>query len=338
MITYILRRLFAGVLLLLVVSMVVFAIFFLVPRLAGTDADGLAARYLGRAPTPEAIEAVKERLNLEEPITVQYGEFVKGLVMGTEYDSGTDVIECSFPCFGYSFQNSTEVWPQLVQRLPVTASLAVGAAALWLAAGVSIGVLSAIKRGSVVDRLAMMTALAGVSLPIFFTGLVSLALFSYYLPIFPPGGTYTPFLENPLQWAHGLVLPWVSLAFLYAAMYARLTRAGMLDTMSEDFIRTARAKGLPERTVIGKHGLRAAVTPIITIFGLDFGLMLGGAVLTESTFSLPGLGKYAVDAIRGNDLPVVLGVTMFAAVFVVIANLVVDLLYAWADPRVRVGA
>ncbi|MFC3995886.1 ABC transporter permease [Nocardiopsis sediminis] len=338
MITYILRRLFAGVLLLLVISMVVFAIFFLVPRLAGTDADGLAARYLGRAPTPQAIEAVKERLNLEEPITVQYGEFVKGLVMGTEYDSGTDVIECSFPCFGYSFQNSTEVWPQLVQRLPVTASLAVGAAVIWLVAGVAIGVLSAIKRGSVVDRLAMMTALAGVSLPIFFTGLVSLALFSYYLPIFPPGGTYTPFLESPLDWAHGLVLPWVSLAFLYAAMYARLTRAGMLDTMGEDFIRTARAKGLPERTVIGKHGLRAALTPIITIFGLDFGLMLGGAVLTESTFSLPGLGKYAVDAIRGNDLPVVLGVTMFAAVFVVIANLVVDLLYAWADPRVRVGA
>jgi peptide/nickel transport system permease protein len=337
-ITYIFRRLLAGVGLLLVVSMVVFAIFFLVPRLAGTTADGLAARYLGRAPSPEAIEAVKERLNLDEPITVQYGEFVKGLVVGTEYDSGTDVIECSAPCFGYSFKNNTEVWPQLIDRLPVTASLAVGAAVIWLVVGIAIGVLSAIRRGSVLDRVAMMTALAGVSLPIFFTGLVSLALFSYYWRIFPPGGTFTPFTENPLAWAHGLVLPWVTLAFLYAAMYARLTRAGMLDTMGEDYIRTARAKGLPERTVIGKHGLRAALTPIITIFGLDFGLMLGGAVLTESTFSLPGLGKYAVDAIRGQDLPVVLGVTMFTAVFVVVANLIVDLLYAWVDPRVRVGA
>lgn len=338
MIPYIFRRLAAGVVLLLVVTMVVFAIFFLVPRLAGIDSDGLAARYIGKSPSPEAIAAVKDRLNLDEPITVQYWEFVSGLVMGQDYDSGTDVIRCDAPCFGYSFKTNTEVWPQLLDRLPVTGSLAIGAAVIWLVAGVSIGVLSALRRGSLLDRITMMTALAGVSLPIFFTGLVSLALLSYYLPIFPPGGTYTPFTENPLAWAHGLVLPWVTLAFLYAAMYARLTRAGMLDTMGEDFIRTARAKGLAERKVVTKHGLRAALTPIITIFGLDFGLMLGGAVLTESTFSLPGLGKFAVDAIRGNDLPVVLGVTMFTAVFVVICNLIVDMLYAWVDPRVRVGA
>ncbi|GAA4901461.1 ABC transporter permease [Streptomonospora salina] len=338
MIRYILRRLVAGVVLLLVVTMVVFAIFFLVPRLAGIDSDGLAARYVGKSPSPEAIAAVKERLNLDEPITVQYGEFVSGLVTGTEYDSGTDIIHCDAPCFGYSFKTNTEVWPQLMDRLPVTGSLAIGAAVIWVLAGVSIGVLSALRRGSLLDRAAMITALAGVSLPIFFTGLVSLALLSYYWPIFPPGGSYTGITENPLAWAHGLVLPWVTLAFLYAAMYARLTRAGMLDTMGEDFIRTARAKGLPERTVVTKHGLRAALTPIITIFGLDFGLMLGGAVLTESTFSLPGLGKFAVDAIRGNDLPVVLGVTLLTAAFVVVCNLIVDVLYAWVDPRVRVGA
>ncbi|MDA0566681.1 ABC transporter permease [Streptomonospora sp. S1-112] len=337
MLNYIIRRIIAGAGLLLVVSLVVFAIFFLVPRLAGATPDSLATRYVGRAPTPEAVAAVRDRLNLDDPIIVQYGRFVRGLFVGYDYDSGTDVIHCDAPCFGYSFVTNSEIWPQLLDRLPVTASLAVGAAVIWLVAGVAVGVLSALRRGSLLDRAAMMTALAGVSLPIFFTGLVSLALFAYYLPIFPPGGSYTPFTENPLAWAHGLVLPWITLAFLYAAMYARLTRAGMLDTMGEDFIRTARAKGLPERTVVAKHGLRAAITPIITIFGLDFGLMLGGAVLTESTFSLPGLGKFAVDAIRGNDLPAVLGVTLLTAFFVVLANLVVDLLYAWADPRVRTG-
>ena len=177
-------------------------------------------------------------------------------------------------------------------------------------------------------------ALAGVSLPIFFTGLLSLALFSYKWPIFP-NVQFVPFTQNPFLWARNLVLPWVTLAFLYAALYARLTRAGMLETMSEDYIRTARAKGLPERTVIVKHGLRAALTPIITIFGMDLGALLGGAVLTEVTFSLPGLGQFTILAINTQDLPEILGVTMLAAFFIVIANLVVDVLYAVVDPRVR---
>ena len=177
----------------------------------------------------------------------------------------------------------------------------------------------------------------GVSLPIFFTGLLSLSIFSYGLGITAPGGSYTPFEENPLLWAYDLLLPWITLAFLYAAGYARLTRAGMLDTMGEDFIRTARAKGLPERTVVVKHGLRSALTPILTIFGLDLGLLLGGAILTESTYSLPGIGKYSVDAIVNNDLPKVLGVVLLGSVFIMLANLVVDLLYAVIDPRVRLG-
>jgi peptide/nickel transport system permease protein len=174
-------------------------------------------------------------------------------------------------------------------------------------------------------------------LPIFFTGLLSLSIFSYWLGITAPGGSFTPFEENPLLWAYDLLLPWITLAFLYAAGYARLTRAGMLDTMGEDFIRTARAKGLPERTVVVKHGLRSALTPILTIFGLDLGLLLGGAILTESTYSLPGIGKYSVDAIVSNDLPKVLGVVLLGSIFIVVANLVVDLLYAVIDPRVRLG-
>jgi peptide/nickel transport system permease protein len=229
------------------------------------------------------------------------------------------------------------VLPDLLDRLPVTLSLAAGAAVLWLLGGVSVGVLSALRRGSVFDRAAMGVALAGVSLPIFFTGLLCLSIFSYTLGITAPGGSYTPFEVNPFKWAYDLFLPWVTLAFLYAAGYARLTRAGMLDTMGEDYIRTARAKGLPERTVIVKHGLRSALTPILTIFGLDLGLLLGGAILTESTYSLPGICKYSVDAIVNNDLPKVLGVVLLGSIFIVLANLIVDLLYAVIDPRVRLG-
>jgi peptide/nickel transport system permease protein len=222
----------------------------------------------------------------------------------------------------------------MVTALPVTISLAIGAAILWLVGGVTIGVISALKRGTIFDRFSMGVALAGVSLPIFFTGLISLELFSYKWPIFP-NVTFVPFDQNPLLWARNLVLPWVTLAFLYAALYARLTRAGMLETMSEDYIRTARAKGLPEHTVIVRHGLRAALTPIITIFGMDLGALLGGAILTETTFSLHGLGLFTVLAVQNQDLPEILGVTMLAAFFIVIANLVVDILYAVVDPRVR---
>ncbi len=197
--------------------------------------------------------------------------------------------------------------------------------------------LSALRKGSIFDRAAMGVALAGVSLPIFFTGLVSLSIFSYWLQWTAPGGSYTPITQNPADWAYDLILPWITLAFLYAAGYARLTRAGMLETMSEDYIRTARAKGLAERNVIVRHALRAALTPIVTIFGLDVGLLLGGAVLTESTFSLNGIGKYAIDALNSNDLPKVLGVVTIGAIFIVLANLIVDLLYAVIDPRVRLA-
>jgi peptide/nickel transport system permease protein len=222
----------------------------------------------------------------------------------------------------------------MMSDLPVTASLAIGAAVIWLVFGTAIGVLSALRRGTVFDRAAMGVALAGVSLPVFFTGLIALELFSYKWEIFP-NVQYVALTQNPLLWARNLVLPWITLAFLYAALYARLTRAGMLETMNEDYIRTARAKGLAERKVIVKHGLRAALTPIVTIFGMDLGLLLGGAVLTEFTFSLHGLGLFTVLAIQNNDLPEILGVVMLAAFFVVIANLIVDILYAVVDPRVR---
>ena len=332
MLTYLIRRLLATVLLLFIVSIAVFMVFFLVPRLAGSTAQDLASRYVGRTANEQQVQQAADRLGFTDSLVVQYGRFAKGIVAGQDYDYGPTVEHCPAPCFGYSFITQEPVLPDLIDRLPVTASLAGGAAVIWLIAGVSTGVLSALRRGSVFDRAAMGIALAGVSLPIFFTGLLSLAIFSYKFSLFPGGGSYTPLTENPLLWAYDLVLPWVTLAFLYAAGYARLTRAGMLETMGEDYIRTARAKGLPERTVVVKHGLRAALTPIVTIFGLDLGLLLGGAILTESAFSLNGIGQYAIDAIDRQDLPKVLGVTLLGAFFMVMANLVVDLLYAVIDP------
>ncbi len=334
MIAFIIRRLFTTIFLLLVVSLVTFAIFFLIPRLAGQNAYQLATQYVGRNPTRAAILQIEQKLGLNAPVYLQYGRFLKALVLGTHYNSGSSVTYCPPPCFGYSFRSQQPVWPQMTTALPVTLSLAVGASILWLVGGVTIGVISALRRGTFFDRFSMAVALAGVSLPIFFTGLIALELFSYKWALFP-NVQYVNLTSNPLLWARNLVLPWVTLAFLYAALYARLTRAGMLETMGEDYIRTARAKGLRERTVVVKHGLRAALTPITTIFGIDLGLLIGGAIITEVTFSLHGLGLFTYQAIQNQDFPEIQGVVLLASFFIVIANLAVDVLYAVIDPRVR---
>jgi len=332
--TFIVRRLIASVFLLIVVAAITFAIFFLLPRLAGQTTYNLATQYVGRNPTRSAVLQIEQQLGLNKPLYVQYGHFLKGIVAGEHYSAGPNTVYCPPPCFGYSFNSQLPVWPQMASDIPVTLSLAIGASVIWLVSGVSIGVLSALKRGSVFDRAAMGVALAGVSLPVFFTGLILLELFVYKWNLLP-APTFVPFTQNPWKWAENLILPWITLAFLYAALYARLTRAGMLETMNEDYIRTARAKGLPERTVITKHGLRAALTPLVTIFGMDLGLLLGGAIITEFTFGLHGLGLFTIEAIQNQDLPEILGVTLLAAFFIVIANMVVDILYAYIDPRVR---
>src|ERR1700729_3623809 len=332
---FIIRRLIGTIFLLIVVSMITFAIFFLIPRLAGQTTYQLAVQYVGRNPTRDAILQVERQLGLADPLYLQYGRFLRGIVVGAHYRTGPTDTYCPPPCFGYSFRSQLPVWPQMVSDVPVTLSLAIGASILWLVGGVSIGVLSALRKGTLFDRFSMGIALAGVSLPVFFTGLVSLELFSYKWPLFP-NVQYVSIGSNPALWARNLVLPWVTLAFLYAALYARLTRAGMLETMGEDFVRTARAKGLPERTGGVRPGLRAALPPILTIFGMDLGLLLGGAILTETTFSLPGLGQFTLLAIQNQDFPEIMGVVLLAAFFIVIANMLVDILYAVIDPRVRV--
>lgn len=334
MIAYIIRRLLGAVGLLLIISAVTFAIFFVLPQVAGMSKADLAARYAGKSPDPVTVLAIEQRLHFDKPVTVQYGDFIKALVVGDTYDTGTQKVHCDVPCLGYSFRTNQPVLQLVTDAIPVTLSLAVGAAVLWLVSGVAVGVLSALRRGSLFDRGAMGVALAGVSLPIFFTGALAQTFIVYQWHL-APAANYVPFTSDPVQWAAGLIIPWIALAFLYAALYARLTRAGMLDTLNEDYIRTARAKGVAERAVITKHALRATLTPILTIFGLDLGLLLGGAVFTEKVFGLHGIGSLAIDGVSSQDLPVVLGVTMVASVFVVLANLVVDILYAVADPRVR---
>jgi peptide/nickel transport system permease protein len=336
-VTYIIRRVFGAVLMLILVSMVTFSIFYLIPRWAGGSAESLASRYVGRTANAEQVRQAAEGLGFFDPLYQQYWRWLKAIFVGDDFNIGPSIEHCPAPCLGYSFIGRTPVWPDLLDRLPVTASLALGASIIWLLSGVAIGVLSALRKGSVFDRAAMAVALGGVSLPIFFTGIVSLVVFSYGLHWTAPGGSYTPIDENPAAWAYDLILPWITLALLFSAAYARLTRAGMLETMNEDYIRTARAKGVREPRVVTKHGLRAALTPIVTIFGLDLGLLLGGAVLTESTFSLPGLGQYAIQGISAGDFPKIMGVTVLAATFVIVANLIVDILYAVIDPRVRLS-
>jgi peptide/nickel transport system permease protein len=333
-IAFIARRLVGAVVLMLVISAATFAIFFMVPRIAGVTADDLAARFAGKSPTPETLASIKERFGLDKPIPEQYGMFVKGVFAGDTYDTGTEKIDCPPPCLGFSFRTNQAVLDEVLDRLPVTLSLVVGAAVIWLVLGISVGVISALRRGQIIDKAAMAIALTGVSLPVFFTGLLSLTFLVHAWGLLPEV-RYTPITENPVGWMSGLILPWICLAFLFSAMYARLTRAGMLETLGEDYIRTARAKGLPESTVITRHALRASLTPIVTIFGLDVGLLIGGAVITEATFSLKGMGQLALDGVVGSDLPVVLGVVLFAALFIVLANLVVDILYGVLDPTVR---
>jgi peptide/nickel transport system permease protein len=322
--------LFAAAVMLVVIITVVFCIFFLVPKWAGVD---IASSFVGKQADPAAVEGVRQKLGLGDPIYVQVWEFFKGIFVGRTYTGGGDTIHCAAPCFGYSFRSEQAIWPVLTDRFPVTLGLALGAAVLWLILGVSAGVLSALKRGSLWDRGAMVVALAGVSLPIYFTGMLSLAIFVFGLNWF--SGTYVPFTDNPGKWFTGMILPWVTLAFLYAAMYARITRATMMEILGEDYIRTARAKGLREPVVIRKHAMRSTMTPILTMLGMDLGALIGGAILTESTFNLPGLGREVLLAIRNQDLPVIVGVTLITSLAVLFANLVVDILYAVIDPRVR---
>lgn len=331
MIRFIIGRLLGMILVIFIVSVVTFGIFQIGPLFANASP---VFYYIGKAPaTPELVAALEHKFGFDQPIPIQYLNFIGG-IFGKEITDGvSQTIQCPFPCFGYSFRQNELVSVLIGRAIPVSASIIIGAAILWLIGGVAVGTASALKPGTWIDRVGMTGALAAVSMPIFFTGPVLLLIFVYGLNVLPRAG-YVSLLDNPLQWLQSVILPWIALAFLFAALYARLTRSNMLETMNEDYIRTARAKGLDRRTVVVKHGLRAALTPIVTIFGIDIGTLIGTTVITESVFNLRGLGLLSIQSVTQQDLPVILGVTIVAALGLVLANFVVDVLYAFIDPRV----
>ena len=301
-----------------IVSAVVFVIFYVFP-----SADPAILRA-GRNASPDQVEAIRHSLGLDRPIYTQYYEYMKGIVL--HFD------------FGYSYRSNADVRALIVNRLPATIWLVTGAAILWLAMGIPVGIISAVKRRSLLDRTTMVTSLAFISAPVFWLGLVALYLFAQdvgLIHIFPGIGSYAD-ASTPTAKFESMLLPWIVLAAASAAIYARYLRSSLIDVMSEDYIRTARAKGLPERRVIMHHGVRSAITPIVTLLGLDIGVLLAGnAILTETVFNIPGVGRLVYTAIQTSDLPVIQGVTLFGAFFIIIFNLIVDIAYAYLDPRVR---
>jgi peptide/nickel transport system permease protein len=318
MLRYIIRRLLWVVLLLFVVSALTFVIFYLLP-----SADPAQLRA-GRQPDPQLVEQIRHNLGLDKPWYQQYFEYMRQVFL--HFD------------FGYSFQNTISVKEQIFQRLPATISLALGAAVIWLTVGISVGIISAIRSRSLIDRATMGAALVAISAPVYWLGLLSLYLFANDIgrfKIFSGAGSYVPFSEDPAKWFSSLLLPWMVLAAAFAAFYARLLRSNLIETMDEDYIRTARAKGLSERRVVFRHGLRSAITPIVTAAGLDIGILLGGAILTETVFNIPGIGRLVFDSIQHSDLPMIQGTVLIGTFFIVMANLVVDIVYAFLDPRVR---
>ncbi len=336
MIRFIAVRLLGAIVVVWLVSVVTFLIFQIVPTLSHTSP---VYYYIGKIPFPPdsiQMKALTHRFGFDLPLYAQYWHFLSGILFGQTITDGVSTpIQCSAPCFGYSFRQHQLVGTMMATAAPVTISMCIGAAILWLIGGVAVGTFSALKPGSLVDRVGMTGSLAAVSLPIFFTGPLLLLIFEYTLGVLPDV-SYLPITQDPAQWLRSMILPWVSLAFLFGALYARLTRSNMIETMGEDYIRTARAKGLSRPTVIVRHGLRAAITPIVTIFGIDLGTLVGSTVITETVFNLRGLGYLSIQAIQQSDLPVILGVTIIAAVVLVIANFIVDILYAFIDPRVTV--
>jgi peptide/nickel transport system permease protein len=316
---FLIRRVLQGILVMWLVTVGVYLIFYVGPG------PGAVARTLaGRSATPQVVQEVSHRLLLDRPFYVQYGHFVWLLLHGN---------------LGYSFYHQQPVNQIIGQAFPITLSLVIGAAIVWIILGVLSGVLSAVRSRSLMDRTFTLLALFFYSMPTFVLGLLLLLLLYYELTIHGihafPGSGYTSLTANPWEWFRGLILPWITLALVSAATYTRLTRGSMLDVLGEDYIRTARAKGMPERRVIFRHALRAALTPVVTQYGIDVGVLLGGAIITEQVFGMPGLGFTAVQAIQQQDLPIIIGVVIVAAAAVVVANIVVDALYAVLDPRVR---
>jgi peptide/nickel transport system permease protein len=315
-VAFIIRRLFGMVLVLLAVSFIVYLIFIVIP---GGDP---AQRIAGKVATPQNIASIRHNLGLDQPFWVQWWDMLKQLFTGQLV----------------SYSNQTNVVQQIKEGLPATFSLAIGAGIIWLGFGILVGTISAVTAGKASDRIITAGALIGISLPVAWLGLLLLyfvggvgGIFSWF-----PSGGYVPLTQDPVQWFYHLILPWFTLAILFIGFYGRVLRSNILDTINEDFVRTAKAKGLTTNRILVKHTLRASLIPIVTLFGLDFAAVLGGgAIITESVYNIQGVGWYAAQSIQTEDLPPLMGVTLYGAMFIVVFSLIVDIAYAYLDPRIR---
>ena len=319
-------RLVQALAVLVVITFITFAIFEFLPA----DPAQLAC---GKPCTPENLALARSYMGLNDPWYQQFWTYLSGIVTGTTYGSGADAVHCSAPCLGYSFRLSTPVTELIANRLPVTISVALGAAVLWMVIGVSTGVVSALRRGSAVDRTIMTGTVLGISSPAYLVGLLGILVLGFKADVVPVSG-YVPFSVSPIDWLWHLALPWTVLAVLSAAVYTRMVRSEMLETLDEDHVRTARAAGLPERRVLANHVLRSISVPVLTYFSLDLGGLLGGAVITEKVFSIQGLGALLMDAVGATDIQLVMGVTLVSAVAIVEMNVLADVVVAAVDPRV----
>ncbi|MFE7972419.1 ABC transporter permease [Streptomyces shenzhenensis] len=323
---FVLRRAVGTVVTLLAISVIVYVVFYATP-------GNVAQITCGPRCSPEQVQQVAQQLRLDDPLHVRYGHFLQGLVAGQDYSTGTSVEHCPAPCLGLSYQTGQQVLGIILTKLPVSLSLVLGAMVVWLVLGVGTGVLSVWRRGRISERLLTAVTLAGTATPVFVIGLVLMIVVCGELRLLP-FPQYVALTDDPEQWAWNLLLPWLSLALIEAAAFARLTRAAMLETLAEDHIRTFRAYGVGERSVVGRHALRGALAPVIALNANNVGSAVGGAVLTETLFGLPGIGQELVHAVNVVDLPVVVGMVLVIGFFVVIANAVADVLYAVADRRV----
>ena len=326
---YIIRRIVSGLLVFIATSVAVFALFFYGPT------DPALAYCPETRCTPDRLENIRASLGLDQPVVEQYGEYMKGIVAGNEFKAGSIVIPCDAPCLGVSFKLRENVTDYLMTRFPATLSLALGAAAIFLPLGVTMGVFAARLRGSFADKAIVSSSLLINAFPYYLLALLAYLFLISQWGIFPESGYHSPIDEGPLAWAKGLILAWIMLGIAYSTQYARFSRGSMLETMNEDYVRTARAKGISERAVTLKHALRAAIVPVVTIFGLDFALLLAGTIFTEKIFDIQGIGLTALSAIGTKDLPIISATVLLGSAFIVTSNIVVDIVYSMIDPRVR---
>ncbi|MFF8473593.1 ABC transporter permease [Streptomyces sp. NPDC015414] len=323
---FVLRRGVGALVTLLAISVIVYVVFYVTP-------GNVAQISCGPRCSPAQVHQVAQQLHLDDPLYLRYWHFLQGVLVGQDYSTGTSVAHCPAPCLGLSYQSDRQVTDIILTKLPVSLSLVSGAMVIWLVLGVGTGVLSAWRRGRFTERALTAVTLAGTATPVFVIGLVLMIVVCGELRLLP-FPQYVKFTDDPEQWAWNLLLPWLSLALIEAAAFARLTRAAMLETLAEDHVRTFRAYGVSERSVVGRHALRGALAPVIALNANNFGGAVGGAVLTETLFGLPGIGQELVHAVKVVDLPVVVGMVLVIGFFVVIANAVADVLYAVADRRV----